>query len=194
MKFRNLHILLFLFIIFSCNKSKNIETKKTSIVKSGISEQLIYDFTNQILSENGTSEFCKNIIDRKIFIAPNADSLLLEKIKSDFSKDDLNFMKIQFNEGNKFVWKNNLRDRRIIKLNTTIDNENKAKEFWDKTLDKYHCISSVGMPVFNKERNLAIIEISYNCGLLCASGGTFIYKLEKNKKWKLYKTINSWVS
>ena len=50
------------------------------------------------------------------------------------------------------------------------------------------------MPIFNEEKNIAIIEIGYNCGFLCGSGGTYIYKLNEDKKWILYKTVDNWIS
>ena len=96
--------------------------------------------------------------------------------------------------GNKFIWKNKLKNREIIKLDTTINNNKNREQFWNKTLEKYGCISYVDMPIFNEEKNIAIIEIGYNCGFLCGSGGTYIYKLNEDKKWILYKTVDNWIS
>lgn len=195
MKTSILQITFFLLLIISCSKkSENINQQKQTKVKNEISEKLIYDFTNEILSKNGTSEFCKNVIDRKTFIATNGDSIFIEKIKSEFKKNDLDFMRNQYKYGNKFIWKKDLKHRQRIKLDTTINNKISRDQFWEKTLEKYGCISYVNMPIFNRQKNIAIIEIGYNCGLLCGAGATYIYKLDENKKWILYKTLDSWIS
>lgn len=195
LKYNILKLIIFLLVLISCNKkSSNLEFQNQTKIENGISDKLIYDFVNEILSQNGTSEFCKNVIDRKTFVIRNGDSIFIEKIKSEFKKGDLEFMRTQYMNGNKFIWKNKLKNREIIKLDTTINNNKNREQFWNKTLEKYGCISYVDMPIFNEEKNIAIIEIGYNCGFLCGSGGTYIYKLNEDKKWILYKTVDNWIS
>gem|GEM_PF-1673510 len=190
-----LQTVIFLLLIISCIKKTGIVNEQNQTkIENEISEKLIYNFTNEILSQNGTSEFCKNIIDRKTLIAINGDSIFIEKIKSEFKKNDLDFMRNQYKYGNKFIWRNKLKNRKLIKLDTTINNEKSRDQFWKKTMEKYECISYVNMPIFNKQKNIAVIEIGYNCGLLCGAGATYIYKLNENKKWILYKTIDNWIS
>src|SRR5690606_14391372 len=190
-----LQTVISLLLIISCNKKTEIAKEQNQTkIENEISEKLIYNFTNEILSQNGTSEFCKNIIDRKTFIATNGDSIFIEKIKSEFKKNDLDFMQNQYKDGNKFIWKNELKNRQLIKLDTTINNEESRDQFWKKTMDRYECVSYINMPIFNKQKNIAVIEIGYNCGLLCGAGATYIYKLNKKNKWVLYKTLDSWIS
>ncbi|CAN5206409.1 hypothetical protein BH09BAC1_BH09BAC1_18810 [soil metagenome] len=50
------------------------------------------------------------------------------------------------------------------------------------------------MPLFSLDGNYAIIEYSYYCGSVCAHGGTFIYEKCGIRKWKLYKTVITWMS
>ena len=179
----------------SCSKkSENLNQNSLNNIENEISEKLIYDFTNEILPQNGTSEFCKNVIDRKTFINVKGDSIFIDKIKSEISKKDFEFIRKQYAKSNTFQWKHKLKNRQIIKLDTTINDEKKSEKFWNETIEKYKCISHIDMPIFNKEKNIAIIEISYYCGFLCASGATYIYKLDKNNKWILYKTLDNWIS
>jgi hypothetical protein len=187
--------LIFLLLLISCNKKlENLNHQNKFELENEVSEKIIYDFVNEILSQNVTSEFCKKVIDRKTFIAINGDSIFNEKFKNEFNESDLGFMRKQYLLANKFTWNNKLKNRQIIKLDTTINNDISKEQFWNKTLEKYGCISYMNMPIFNIEKNVAIIEIGYNCGFLCGAGATYIYKLNENKKWILFKTIDNWIS
>ncbi|WP_131450913.1 hypothetical protein [Chryseobacterium sp. FH1] len=195
LKLHTLNLVIFLLLLISCNKkSENLNHQNQSKIENEVSEKIVYDFVNEILSQNETSEFCKNVIDRKTFIAINGDSIFIEKFKNEFNENDLEFMRNQYLSANKFIWKNELKNRQILKLDTTINNDISREQFWSKTLEKYGCICYVNMPIFNKEKNIAIIEIGYNCGFLCGAGATYIYKLNENEKWILFKTIDNFVS
>lgn len=195
MKSNFLHLIISLSLLISCSKkNENPYQKNLNNIENEISEKLIYDFTNEIIPQNENSEFCKNVIDRMTFIDVKGDSVFIERVKSEISKEDFDFIRKQYAESINFKWKNKFENRQIIKLDTTINNTKEFDEFWNETLEKYNCISQISMPIFNKEKNLAIIEISYYCGFLCAAGGTYIYKLDENNKWILYKTIDDWIS
>lgn len=184
--------LLISTIFIGCSKKNVQETPRNSGLH--VSESLIYDFVNQILPQNGSSQFCENIIDRKSFVDYKGDSVLLTKIDTIFPKKDFIFAKEQYLKGDKFIWKNKLKGKKIVKLDTTIDDQKSSEKFWNKIIEEKHCIGYIDMPIFNSEKNIAIVKIGYNCGILCGSGGTYIYKLDKNRKWHLYLTLDSWIS
>ena len=186
-------IFFLIFTIFtSCSKKTVEETSKKTELK--VSEEFIYNFVNQVLLQNGNAKFCENIIDRRSFVDYKGDSVLLTKIDTIFPKKDFVFAKEQYLRGNKFIWKNKLKGKTIIKLDTTINDQKSSEKFWNKIIEEKHCIGYIDMPIFNSEKNIAIVKIGYNCGMLCGAGGTYIYKLNKNKKWYLYLTLDSWVS
>ena len=159
-----------------------------------ISEEFIYNFVNDALSQNDIYKLCDNIIDIKTFIVTNGDSILISKIDTIFSQKDKNFIREQYLRGNKFVWENKLTNKKIIKVDTTINNEISSNEYWKKLLEKKECFGYLELPLFNKEKNMAIVTISYNCGMQCAEGGTYIYKLDKKNQWKLYLTLEHWIT
>lgn len=175
----------------SCQKDAEKSIKNGRIPK--VSEKEIYAFANSIVNENGIAKYCENVLDRKTMIATNGDSLFLAKIDTIFDKKDLEFIREQYLEGNKFVWKKDLLNKEIINLDSAKNYKN-PEEFYNKTLSEKKCIGHIDLPMFNREMNIAIVEISYYCGFLCAQGGIFIYKKDKNKKWKLYKTLEQWIS
>jgi len=184
--------LLFISTFTSCSKKPVEEIPKKSEMQ--ISEDFIYDFVNQILPHNENSEFCKNVIDRRSFVEYNDDSILMKKIDTIFSKNDLIFAKKQYLKGDNFIWKNKLKGVKIIKLDTTVNDRKSSEKFWNKIIEEEKCITYIDMPIFNREKNIAVVRMGYNCGMLCGSGGTYIYKLDKNKKWKLYLTLDAWIS
>lgn len=142
LKLHLFNLVIFLLLLISCNKKLENLNHQTKIeTENEISEKIIYDFVNEILSQNETSEFCKNVIDRKNFIAINGDSIFIEKFKNEFNEKDLEFMRNQYLIANKFIWKNKLKNRQIIKLDTTINNDISREKFWNKTLEEYGCIS-----------------------------------------------------
>ena len=190
-------IIFYIFTIFylfaSCSEKEEMKLSNEKQVQI-ISDEFIYSFVNDALSKNNIYKFCDNIIDRKTFIATNGDSILISKIDTIFSQKDKKFISEQYLRGNKFVWKNKLTNKKIIKVDTNINNENSSKEYWKNLLEEKKCFGYLELPLFNKEKNMAIVTISYNCGILCAEGGTYIYKLDKKKRWKLYLTLEHWIS
>ena len=54
LKYNILKLIIFLLVLISCNKkSSNLEFQNQTKIENGISDKLIYDFVNEILSQNG---------------------------------------------------------------------------------------------------------------------------------------------
>ena len=188
-----LYIFTIFYVFAGCSEKK--EMKLSNEKQSGIvSDEFIYSFVNDALAQNDIYKYCENIIDIKTFIATNGDSTLISKIDTIFSQEDKTFIGEQYLRGNKFVWKNKLRNKKIIKVDTTINNEDSSKEYWKNLLQEKKCLGYLDLPLFNKAKNMAVVTISYNCGMLCAEGGTYIYKLDNKNQWKLYLTLEHWIS
>ncbi|MBA5630116.1 hypothetical protein [Moheibacter lacus] len=52
---------------------------------------------------------------------------------------------------------------------------------------------AISMPILSSDGNTAIIQIDINCGVLCGSGNTLLFK-KINGKWKLIDQNMSWIS
>jgi len=55
-------------------------------------------------------------------------------------------------------------------------------------------IYSYSLSIFNLEKNIALIRVSFYCGSLCGHGGVYVYQKGNDGNWKLLDVINSWVS
>lgn len=94
--------------------------------------------------------------------------------RSDLNKKDLSFMKSQYQTIKKTEWNFN---HRKLKLK--------------KKYRKNYFIYSI--PIFNKDRTLAIMWRYKYCGSLCAYSELHIYE-KKDDKWKIKEFIEGWMS
>jgi hypothetical protein len=53
--------------------------------------------------------------------------------------------------------------------------------------------TTISLPIFTKDGNIAFINRTYNCEGLCASGGIEVYR-KLNGEWKFYGYITQWQS
>nr|WP_294937968.1 hypothetical protein [uncultured Flavobacterium sp.] len=197
--------IILILLITSCNnlsKKDSVEKIDNKFTQKKYQEiipnKIVYEFINNVLlKENKIYQFCGNLLDRNSFIDIKGDSILISKIDtlSIFSKEDKAFIKAQYLNGNNFVLNQKLiKERQLIKLDTTINSKEDYHKFWEKVDKEYDCVGFVSVPIFNKKKDIVIVEISYNCGAFCAEGGTFIYKLNENNRWELLLTLDKWIS
>jgi hypothetical protein len=85
-------------------------------------------------------------------------------------------------------------DNQLIISADTIQNI-KTEDFWSEFYKRFGVrgFSSVCLPLFSRDLNIAIVQYSYHCGLLCGQGGTDIYK-KINGKWTLIVFFSAWIS
>lgn len=183
-------IIISLFFLFGCKNNNNIEKKNSEIIIDEkyteiIDNKLIYELINQVLSENKLYKHCGAIMDRKTFIIRNGDELLLEEIDSIFQENDKKFILKQFRNGNRFVLNQKfIKSKKIIELDSTVNSKEQRDKYWKKINLENKCIGYFYVPLFNLKKNTAIIE----CGINDESG-IFIYKLNKENKWELSRTL-----
>jgi hypothetical protein len=197
---KHLLIAIFSFLLFSCKKSieNKVEAKKSEVPKKYqtlVDSQIIYSLLNSdALTENKVFKNCENVLNRQTMFYIGYDSVLLKKVDTLFSVKDKEFISKQYRNGVRFILNQKfLKHKKVIEYDTTMMAEKKSRIYWNKMLEKYHCIGMINTPLFNLKKDMAILEIGYNCGTLCGEGGTYIYRL-KNGKWELYLTIEKWVS
>lgn len=198
---KHLLIATFLILFISCKKDieNKVEAKKSNVpekYQTLVDNKIIYSLLNSdAIIENKVFKNCENLLNRQTMFYIGYDSILLKKVDTLFSIKDKEFISKQYRNGIRFILEQKLlKHKKVIEYDTTMMAEKKSRIYWNKMLEKYHCIGTIHTPLFNLKKDMAIVEIGYNCGALCGEGGTYIYRLNKNGKWELYLTIGTWVS
>lgn len=178
MKSKIVFFILFLVSIFSCSKSN----KKLSIEKNtpfSLDTIAIYNFINDvILDKNHSYNYCDTILNRKAYIIENEDFEFLNEIKNELSEADIESMKAQYKLGNTFIFEqDSIKDKILISPQS------------EEQYDRINCLGYVGVPLFNQDKSLAIIDISHSCGFLCGQSSIIVYKKDKNGEWEEYKYL-----
>ena len=214
-------LLQFLFILTlavallfaRCSSDEINENDITSISNYGIVQdstdfQLIFDdsaayaFINELNLIIGN-----NVLSREI---SNWSSKGVNFGKKDTTSDSFNFyvrpdffivdekdsayLKSQIEFADEQIWNLSLLGQDSVWAaynNWTLENP----EFdWDKFKDSgFGCFVDLGVPLFNKAHDVAIIYVSYQCHYLMGSGS--IHKYEKvDGKWELKEKAQLWIS
>ncbi len=171
-----------------CTYSQNYETVNDTLVLNLMRTHI--DFSNStkkiadksilwkeaqlsVFSWTGYKNFDKQLADI-IDADKNIYSDQKEKFTQMFDKEDLNYMKNQFDNEPYYIWNFKSKTGKIKK--------NPKSNFY-----------KLSNPIFNKTKLRAIIYQELYCGPLCGGGIIFIYVKEYNS-WRLYKEIPLWVS
>ena len=195
-------IAIFSILLISCKKDVEIKIKKNETdlpekYQELVDNENIYGLLNsEALRRNKIFNFCNNILNRKTVYYVGQNTVLLKKVDTLFSQKDKEFISKQYRNSIKFILNQRfLKHKRVVEFDTTmLATKEKSRAYWDKLLEKHHCIGSISIPLFNLEKNMAIVEVGYYCGILCGEGGTYIYKLNRSGNWELYLTIEEWIS
>ena len=197
---KNKIILLIIFLAISCKKS---ETEKISheikpeylVDKRDISDLINFCIT----SKSKIFKNCTHVWDQDpIFYFTEYDSIQITKQTTILSKDDLAFIFKQAAINPQLKLDSEIvSEDKLVPLNIgkAFNRDRKIREeYFEENRNKYNKICSLSIPLFSKDRNIAIVKIGYSCGVLCGEGGIYIYKKEKNGNWNLIKSISDWVS
>ena len=164
-----------------------------------VSEKDISRFMDFLLDKKLT---CSNILDAPLAVNDskfliNADLEISVDLNKPFlTREDITFVLNQQSKLKNFKWDNKLIQGYTIIPTETIEKifENGTKEGWNtfnRQFGDSFCEFSV--PLFSKDKNVAIISHNYNCGPLCGEGWTVIYK-KQGSKWEEVKSIFRWIS
>jgi hypothetical protein len=195
-------IAIFSILLLSCkkeieDKTKKHETELPEIYEELVDDKSIYELINSdVLKENKIFKHCENVLNRKTVYYIGSDTILLKKVDTLFSQKDKEFISKQYRNGINFILNQKfLKQKKVIEYDTTmLTSSEKSRKYWEKLIEKHHCIGLIDVPLFNLKRDMAIVQVGYNCGVMCAEGGTYIYKLNRNGKWELYLTVEKWIS
>lgn len=186
----------FLFL-YNCKKEKEILPRneksynQKSQYKHIIEDSLIYDFLNNgLLKENELYKNCNYILSYRLVDIEDMDGAktLIPQIDSIFTKEDLTFIRKQYENGIHFKI-DSLQIKDKIVMSRDIYNHLYYEDIYNEIPKNYPCILIIEAPLFNIKRNMTVISIKYYCGLMCGEYGLFVYKKDEKKQWKLYKTL-----
>ncbi len=159
-----------------------------------ISPKDYYDFYNSLINSDSVNEF--NLSSKPSLKPIIDDSVLIFRDSSLFSRNDIQFIKQQIDEGVNFTWQDKILGAHIIK-------DTKIKEIfrkgtrkgWRKFNHRYKGgFSRFSIPLFSIDRKTCIIYQSNHCGSLCGGGGISAYR-KINGKWTFIKTVGTiWIS
>jgi hypothetical protein len=187
-----IHI-IFLFSIISC-----INRSNSKIVRSEklVPDSLICATINCFINDTTIPElkFSDRFIDKSKFkVLSEEDSLLILKLDSIFSKEDLNFIFKQNNNSLNFNLKEFVRNKVLIPYDTI--SKFNPDDFWNDYHKKFgnKGFCSISLPLFSKDFTTAIIKYSIHCGRLNGGGGTFIFK-KIGSNWIKVMCLDGWIS
>lgn len=154
------------FVNWEINKSGNFSGKKIEIFKKITKKISKYDATNFILPDSLQNSIWLHwyVFDKRY----NIDTIFTQKEKS--------YIIEQFISLKDTNWHHHIK-KSIIKN-------------WKNPIGTY----TYGIPLFTSDEKYVLIEKSYYCGNLCASGGIFLYKKVSKNNWTLLVVLNQWSS
>ncbi len=186
---KNYFIIISLIFLSGCKQENNSKqkTSENNVVEKYsemVDNKLVYEVINSVLSHKEMP--CDAVLNRKTAVFINYDSTFISKFDTLFAEGDKKFILKQYRNGNRFVLNQKfIEDKKVIEFDTTIlASKEKTAKFWEKIKKENDCVGFMYVPLFNLKKDLAIVE----CGFL-GERGIFIYKLEANQKWKLYRTV-----
>lgn len=165
-----------------------------------IYEQEIYEFMNYTLFgadsviEDRREHIKLNCLSfkhsssLKKFINSQTDTVLTSQDKK-FMKSQLEYQTFLWDQGKLInVWCLTPKDFYKTEQNDTTD-------YWENFRENFgnYGRHNYSKPIFNKEKNIVVIEHSGQGDLLWGSGEILLFRKE-NDKWRLIKELNLWIS
>ena len=188
-KMKKYFIIISLIFLSGCkqennSKQKALEENNVEKYSEIVENKLVYEVINSVLSEKRMP--CDAVLDRKIAVFINYDSTFISKFDTLFTESDKKFLLKQYRNGNRFILNQKfVKYKKVIEFEIAKLNSKERKiKFWKKIEKEHNCLEFIYVPLFNIKKDLAIVEHGF-----LGERGIFIYKLEDNRKWKLYRTI-----
>jgi len=163
---------------------------------SVISDEEIVGFVKQLSHDTIAKGLYK--IDREIWewdeeqFASSDNNLGIDKViarvdscKKYLSKNDLEFMKLQSESQLTKTW-NSADFEGYLLISEQGKDEIYTKSRSGKRTIKNNYFSAFSLPLFNKEKNIAILRYDWSAGFMFANQCTCLLKLN-NGKWKIIK-------
>ena len=124
-----------------------------------------------------------------------SDTSLIFKDKV-FTEEDLKTMRDQIANNSNYEWNSKvIKNIKMIPTDTLnyYFNDN-TRDGWKNFHKRYGSgFISCSFPIFDKERNMCIVQLGLYCGPLCGGGEIVLFQ-KRNKKWILAKIYSDWTS
>jgi hypothetical protein len=169
-------ILIFLSILIPviCN-SQNLPT-----------ENDIYDFINNTICNDKTENFNLKSCSDKYYNYNDTSNYIYDK--EYFDESDFEYFKEQIRALNGINWKKDMMSKANLIDCGELEDLFKDGNGWSNFNKKYgKCLSSFSIPIFNKDNNFCIFNISYACGWVSGHGEINLYQ-KINDKWVVVKS------
>ncbi|WP_423147336.1 hypothetical protein [Rubrolithibacter danxiaensis] len=173
-------------------------SRKIEAHTNPVGRKAIYQFVNYIVKTEIQFPIEEEIVDQDI--EPFDSSILLSKtLKKTVLPEDVEFMREQsksikdFHLSSKYIVGAKVISGDTIK--SFLDTKKGNQEFWNRFEKKYgnRTFYSISMPLFSKDKSVAIARLGYHCNGTCGSGGLYIYK-KVRKRWLKIETLETWIN
>lgn len=172
--------LIFILSVCSCNTKK----QPVDTFSNEVSDSIVYGFINYLIEHPELSPDIKsNVTSDKILKIPfpfhfKNDSIELTKLGI-LTSDDIQFIFSQKRQFQTFVLNpKKIHNRKVISLDSVFNSNS---------------YSTISYPLFNLDKTIAIIRVSYTDCPLCWIGGVYLYQ-KRHSEWFLIKELQGWMT
>lgn len=193
--FLRIFIVSALTLFINCGEKESVrkDEKNNQDSLELVKDTVIYNFINHtLLTENEIYKECNILFDRTPENLLDEYNDILPKIDSIFTKEDLYGIKKQYENNDIFILDaQKIKSKNVVKVDSILYSKLTSGKWEDvdKLYQEFECFSILRIPIFNKSKDMAIVEVSYSCGLECGKKGVFLYKKNITGKWELYLTL-----
>ena len=178
----SLFLVIFILSIYSCNVKKQPVNAIQN--ENEVNDSIVYGFINYLIEHTELITNIKsNITSDKVLEMPfpfyfKNDSIALTKL-SVLNSEDIQFIfsqKIQFQTFD--IDPKKIHNRKVISPDSIFN---------------FNSYSTISYPLFNIDKTIAIIRVSYSDCSLCGIGGVYAYQ-KRHSEWFLIKELQGWIS
>jgi hypothetical protein len=199
MKYHIIIFIVFSMFFLSCKKEYALNPNDNYHDLKLVNDELVYEILNHHIAADSSYDRHSSTIIGNLhpLLWDRTDSMDIIKADTIFLKEDAAFISNQIRSRHHLFkieqHKLSLQDRNVIFLDEDRVFSRDNNEYFAELREKHGTFFSATIPVFSADKKTAMIATSYNCGMLCGFGATYIYKKD-NAKWKLIAVWNKWVS
>jgi hypothetical protein len=151
----------------------------------------IFEFINSLHSKDSLKVFYLSNSNHFKQIEEDLKSVFTDTI---FTKQDIDYFKIQIEAYRHFKWTSNKVEKAKIVSNSKLHRLYKNYKNWDKFhKDCGESILGYSVPIYTCDKTKLVIYRSTYCGALCGGGQITVFK-KINGKWTYLKNYGFWIS
>lgn len=191
-------ILLWLMVsltVFCSRKAPEVQ-QGSNFSNPLVADSITYSFINDALSQEfkDYNFSCNKVLNKNLWpeYLSTDDSLKMVSLDSLFNKEDIAIIyEQQVRSGTFKLNPKMVRGRKVIPTDSILNFKNKRTiSFVQIYMERYGKVDFcyISMPLFNKNKSIAIIEKGMSCGLTCGELENLIFK-RINKKWILVTNL-----